>query len=93
MIAKSGSVVYVTQCNLVEKLLQTSVNFTEKIPVTQRNSSIFVDPISYVIKMAASPTRCKDIASSRWNNAGQRYCMSPAFKECVPPRDPPVEAA
>jgi hypothetical protein len=34
---------------------------------------MFVDPISYVNKLAASPTRCSDIAPPRWNIAWRTF--------------------
>jgi hypothetical protein len=55
MIAKSGSVTYLMRSNPVKVFPQIGGNCTEEIPVTWRNGSFFVDPISYVIKMAASP--------------------------------------
>ncbi len=91
-IAKSGAVAYVTRCNPVEVLPRISDICTEEILVTWRNGSLFVDPISYVIKTAASPTRCNDIAPPRWNIPGKWYCAYPAVRECAPPRDLPVEA-
>jgi hypothetical protein len=92
VIAKSGSVAYMTRFNPVEVLPRISGNCTEEIPVTWRNGSFFVDSISYVIKTAALPTRSNDIAPPRWNIARKWYCAHPAILECVPPRDLPVEA-
>jgi hypothetical protein len=60
VISKSGAVAYVTRCNPVEVLPRVSGNCTEEIPVTWNGTSLYVDPISYVIKSAASPTRCND---------------------------------
>jgi hypothetical protein len=40
-----------------------------------------MDLISYVIKSAASPTRCNDIAPPRWNIVGQLYCEYPSIRE------------
>ncbi len=60
VISKSGAVDYMTRCNPVEVLPRVSSNCTEEIPVTWNNTSLYVDPISYVIKSAASPTRCNE---------------------------------
>jgi Trm5-related predicted tRNA methylase len=49
-----------------------------------------VDPISYVIKSAASHARCKDIVLPRWNIATQCYCAYPSIRECAAPRNLPV---
>jgi len=91
IIAKSGAVAYVTRCRPVEVLPRMSSNCTEEIPVTWKNSSFFVDPISFVLKTAASPTRCNDIAPPRWSIAGKWYCAYPAIRECAPPQDLPVD--
>ena len=45
-----------------------------------------------VIKTAASPTRCNDIAPPRYMIAGKWYCAYPAIRECATPRDLPEEA-
>ncbi len=39
---------------------------TNEIPVTFNDTEVFVDPISLVIKTAAAPVRCNDIAPPRW---------------------------
>ncbi len=56
IITKSRAVAYVTWCNPMEVVPRVSPNCTEEIPVTWNNTSVFVDPISYIIKSAASPT-------------------------------------
>ncbi len=66
VITKSGAMTYVTRCNPVEVLPRVSSNCIGQIPVTWNNTSPYVDPISYVIKSAASPTRCNNIAPPRW---------------------------
>jgi hypothetical protein len=91
VISKSKAVAYVTRCNPVEVLPRVSSNCMEEIPVTWNNTSLYVDPISYVIKSAASPTRCNDIAPPRWKIAGRWYCAYPSIRECAPPRDLPVK--
>jgi hypothetical protein len=53
---KAGGAVYVTRCSPVEVLPQSHRNCTEEIPVTVNGTDAFVDPISYVIKSARSPT-------------------------------------
>jgi hypothetical protein len=61
VITQSWAVSYVTRCNPMEVLPGVSLNCTEKIPVTWNNTSLFIEPISYKIKSAASPTSCNDI--------------------------------
>ncbi len=43
---------------------------TNEIPVTFNDTEVFVDPISLVIKTAAAPVRCNDIAPPRWKLGG-----------------------
>ncbi len=90
MITKSRAVAYVTRCNPVEVLPRVSSNCTEEIPITWNGTSLYVDPISYVIKSAASSTRCNEIAPPRWKIAGRWYCAYPSIRECAPPRDLPM---
>jgi hypothetical protein len=61
----------------VEVLPRVSLNCTEEISVTWNYTSLFMDSMSYIIKSAASPARCNDIALPRWNIAGQWYCAYP----------------
>ncbi len=45
-------------CNPVEVVPRVSPNCTEEIPITWTNTSLYMDPISYVI---SATTRCNDI--------------------------------
>ncbi len=85
VITKSRAMAYVTRCNLVEALPRMSSNCTEEIPVTWNNTSLNVDPISFVIKAAASPIRCNNIGPPRWKIAGRWYCAYPSIRECFHP--------
>jgi hypothetical protein len=72
-------------------ILNIAVIANREIPVTWNTTSLFVDPISYVIKLAASPTKYNDIAPLMWNIAGHWCCAYPAIQEFAPPRDLAVE--
>jgi hypothetical protein len=50
----------------------------EEIPVNWNGTSLYMDAISDVIKSAASPSRCNDIAPPRWKIAGRWYCAYPS---------------
>jgi hypothetical protein len=50
-----------------------------------------VDPISLVIKTAAAPVRCNNIAPPRWKLGGKWYCSFPALRDCVEPSQLPVD--
>jgi hypothetical protein len=84
VITKSEAVAYVTRCNQVKVLPWVSLNCTKEIPVTWNNTSLFIDPISYMIKSVASPTRCNDITLSRWNIVGRWYCAYPPLGSELP---------
>jgi hypothetical protein len=53
---KAGGAVYVTRCAPVEVVPQSHKNCTEEIPALMNGTEIFVDPISYVITSAGSPS-------------------------------------
>ncbi len=50
-----------------------------------------MDPISLVIKTAAAPVRCNDIAPPRWKLGGKWYCSFPALRDCAEPAQLPVD--
>jgi hypothetical protein len=57
-----GATVYVTRCQAREVSTRTHTNCTNEIPAWLNSTHVFVDPISFVIKAAAAPVRCNDIA-------------------------------
>jgi hypothetical protein len=62
IITKSKALLYVTKCNPVEVVPRVSSQLHGGIPVTWNRTSLFVDPINYMIKSAASQTQCNNIA-------------------------------
>jgi hypothetical protein len=64
---------------------------TNEIPVTFKNSEVFVDPISLDIKTAAAPVRCNDIAPLRWKLGGKWYFGFSALRDCAEPSQLPVD--
>jgi hypothetical protein len=44
---------------------------------------VFVDPTSFVIKAAAVPVRCNDVAPPRWRLNGRWYCTFPEIRDCA----------
>jgi hypothetical protein len=71
LVTKNGATVYVTRCQPVEVTPRTHTNFTNEIPAEYNNTDVFIDPISFVIKAAAAPVRCNDIAPPRWRLNGR----------------------
>jgi hypothetical protein len=88
---KAGGAVNVTRCAPVEVLPRSHKNFTEEIPVTINGTEVFVDPISYVIKIAGSPVHCNDITPPRYKVGGKWYCSYPDLRECHDPAMLPVD--
>jgi hypothetical protein len=90
-ITKNGATVYVTKCQPVEVVPRQHTDCTNEIPVTFNDTEVFVDPISLVIKTAAAPVRCNDIAPPRWKLGGKWYCSFPALRDCAEPAQLPVD--
>jgi hypothetical protein len=61
-VTRNGAMVYVTRCQAAEVLPRTHTNCTNEIPAILNGTNVFVDPISFVIKAAAAPVRCNDVA-------------------------------
>jgi hypothetical protein len=49
------------------------------------------EKISLVIKTAAAPVRCNDIAPLRWKLGGKWYYSFPALRDCAEPAQLPVD--
>jgi hypothetical protein len=90
-ITKNGATVYVTKCQPVEVVQRQHTDCTNEIPVTFNDTEVFVDPISLVIKTAAAPVRCNDIAPPRWKLGGKWYCSFPGLRDCAEPAQLPVD--
>ncbi len=90
-ITRNGAMVYVTKCQTVEVVPRQHTECTNEIPVTFNDTEVFVDPISLVIKTAAAPVRCNDIAPPRWKLGGKWYCSFPALRDCAEPAQLPVD--
>jgi hypothetical protein len=61
IITKSRVVANMMRCSLVELVPGVSSKCTAEISVTWNKTSLYVDPINYVLKLTASPTQCNDI--------------------------------
>jgi hypothetical protein len=74
---------------VVPRLLR---NCTEEIPALLNSTEIFVDPISYVIKLAGSPVHCNDIAFIyRYTLGGKWRCSYSELRKCHDPTMLPVD--
>ncbi len=69
LVTRNGATVNVTRCQAAEVLPRTHTNCTNKIPAILNGTNVFVDPISFVIKVAAA--RCNDVAPPRWRLNGR----------------------
>jgi len=82
-VTRNGATVYVTRCQAAEVLPRTHTNCTNEIPVILNGTNVFVDPISFVIKAAAAPVRCNDVAPPRWRLNGLWYCAFQEIRDCA----------
>jgi hypothetical protein len=91
LVTRNGATVYVTRCQAAEVLPRTHTNCTNEIPAVMNGTDVFVDPISFVIKAAAAPVRCKDVAPPRWRLNGRWYCAFPEIRDCPEPGKIPMK--
>jgi hypothetical protein len=91
LVTKNGATVYVTRCQPVEVTPRTHTNCTNEIPAEYNNTNVSIDPISFVIKAAAAPVRCNDIAPLRWRLNGLWYCAYPQIWDCSEPGRIPIK--
>jgi hypothetical protein len=91
LVTKNGATVYVTSCQPVEVTQRTHTNCTNEIPAEYNNTDVFIDPISFVIKAAAAPVRCNDIAPPRWRLNRRWYCAYPQIQDCSEPGRIPIK--
>ncbi len=80
-----------TRCQAAEVLPRTHTNCTNEIPAILNGTNVFVDPISFVIKAAAAPVRCNDVAPPRWRLNGRWYCAFPEIRDCAEPGKIPMK--
>jgi hypothetical protein len=90
-VTRNGVMVYVTRCQAAEVLPRTHTNCTNEIPAILNGTNVFVDPISFVIKAAAAPVRCNDVAPPRWRLNGRWYCAFPEIRDCAEPGKIPMK--
>ena len=84
-VTRNGATVYVTRCQAMEVLPRTHTNCTNEIPAILNGMNTFLDPISFMIKAAAVPVRCNDVAPPRWRLNGRWYCDFPEIRDCTEP--------
>ncbi len=90
-VTRNRATVYVTRCQATEVLPTTHSNCTNEIPAILNGTNMFVDPISPVIKAAAAPVRCNNIAPPRWRLNGLWYCVFPEIRDCAEPGRIPLK--
>ncbi len=64
---------------------------TNELLAEYNGTDVFIDPISFVIKAAATPVRCNDIAPPRWRLNRQWYCAYPQIRDCGEPGRIPIK--
>ncbi len=68
---------YVTKCQAVEVVPRQYTECTNEVLFTFNDTEVFVDPISLVIKTAAAPVRCNDIAPPEMEVRGKVVLQFP----------------
>jgi hypothetical protein len=91
LVTRNGATVYVTRCQAAEVVPRTHTNCTNEIPAVLNGTDVFVDPISFVVKAAAAPVRCNDVAPPRWRLNGRWYCAFPEIRDCAEPGKIPMK--
>lgn len=90
---RSAAVVYVSKCKEVSVTLRhDSPNCTDNIPIIYRNTSQFVDPISFLITSVGQSQMCTSISPPRYLIANTWFCARPHLEVCLPPKKVPVDA-
>jgi hypothetical protein len=64
---------------------------TNEILAEYNGTDVFIDPISFVIKAAATPVRCNDIAPPHWRLNRRWYCAYPQIRDCGEPGRIPIK--
>jgi hypothetical protein len=90
-VTRNGATVYVMRCQAAEVLPRTHTNCTNEIPAILNGTNVFVDLISFVIKAAAAPVRCNNVAPPRWRLNGRGYCSFPEIRDCAKPGKIPMK--
>jgi hypothetical protein len=92
-VMRNRVTVNVTRCQVTEVTPRTHTNCIDKIHAELNGTHMFLDPISFVIKVpAATPVRCNDITSPRWRLNGRWFCGFPQNRDCAEPGRIPVKS-
>jgi hypothetical protein len=90
-VNRNGATVYVTRCQATDVLPRTHTNCTNEIPAILKETNVFADPISFVIKATPALVRCNNIAPPRWRLNGWWYCAFPEIRDCAEPGRIPMK--
>ena len=77
LLSKAGSAVYVTHCASVNVEPRVHRNCTLEIPAVFNGSDVFVDPISFVIKLMGTVVRCNYATGLRECHAPFTFPLTP----------------
>ena len=83
---RAGGAAYIVKCAAVTAEVRTHVNCTLDLPVTYQNESLFVDPVSLILKTQSRVVPCKALMPTRIKLVDTWYCLLPEMTECPPPR-------
>ncbi len=84
-IQRAGAVAYVTQCVKVWASTRSSANCSHDIPVHYNNQTMYVDPITLVLKNFGNIIECNTIQPVKWKIDGHWKVSTPAVSRTHAP--------
>ncbi len=84
-IRRAGAVAYVTQCVPVEVVLTSHTNCTHEIPATYGNYTVFVDPITKIVRPYPNVVPCSTLHPVKWKIDDQWVSATPKTQVQVAP--------
>ena len=84
-IKRAGAVAYVTKCHPVEVVAARFPNCTQEAPIVYKNHTVFLDPITHIIKKYPQVVPCNTIQPVKWLLNGNWLASTPATTGWTPP--------
>jgi hypothetical protein len=81
----AGEVMYVIKCQPVEVILRKIDYCSTNLPVTYKNSSMFMEPVAHILTNTSMQVPCSDIIPVMYNLQNSWYSFSPSPHKAIPP--------
>lgn len=85
MLTRAGASAYLTICAPLKAELTSFSNCTQEIPIIINNSTLFADPLTYVIQKYPTILPCDAITPVRWKFGTTWMCSTPSLHKCSEP--------